>query len=74
MRKHDIDSLDTNKGKTMLNRLANILWKINLTAWTIGLALAVTYVVATYGFTSAYGFGVYVPNVGGYFFDTTGAQ
>jgi hypothetical protein len=67
----------------MLNRLANILWKINLTAWTIGLALAtwtiglalaITYVVATYGFTSAYGFGVYVPNVGGYFFDTTGAQ
>jgi len=67
MRKHDIDSLDNNKGKTMLNRLANVLW-------TIGLALAVTYIVATYGFTSDFGYGIYIPNLGGYFFDTTGAQ
>jgi len=67
MRKHDIDSLDINKGKTMLNRLANVLW-------TIGLALAVTYIVATYGFTSDFGYGIYIPNLGGYFFDTTGVQ
>jgi len=74
MRKHGIDSLDANKGKTMLNRLANLLWKVNDTLWTIGLALAVTYIVATYGFTSDFGFGIYIPNLGGYFFDTTGAQ
>ena len=67
MRKHDIDSLDINKGKTMLNRLANLLW-------TIGLALVVTYTVATYGFTSDFGYGIYIPNLGGYFFDTTGVQ
>lgn len=58
----------------MLNRLANLLWKVNDTLWTIGLALAVTYIVATYGFTSDFGFGIYIPNLGGYFFDTTGAQ
>ena len=54
----------------MLNRLANILWKVNA---IIAVAL-LTYVITAYGFTSAYGFGVYVPNIGGYFFDTTGAQ
>jgi len=58
----------------MLNRLANLLWKVNNTLWTIGLALAVTYIVANYGFTSDFGYGIYIPNLGGCFFDTTGAQ
>jgi len=54
----------------MLNRLANILWKANA---IIAVSL-LTYVITAHGFTSNDGFGIYIPNVGGYFFDTTGAQ
>ena len=54
----------------MLNRLANLLWKANA---IIAVAL-ITYTVTAYGYTSNDGFGIYIPNLGGYFFDTTGAQ